>query len=144
VYYRIIGITRKGALREVPLHPCVERIVHEQIHQHRADHSTLRCTSRSWQSRPICSLEWRSQPPLDIQQKPVHLDVLAYRLEQEVMIDLIKGNHDRLPHSKTFLKQSSSHEQVIHSKACAYRSSADSNAPADRISCCFSPTSRAD
>ncbi|CAE6855117.1 hypothetical protein R69746_07542 [Paraburkholderia aspalathi] len=62
VYYRIIGITRKGALREVPLHPCVERVVHEQIHQHRADHPTLRCTSRSWQSRPICSLERRSQP----------------------------------------------------------------------------------
>src|SRR5258708_3857166 len=39
VDHRIIGITRKGTLREVSLHPCVKRIVHEQIHQHRADSS---------------------------------------------------------------------------------------------------------
>jgi hypothetical protein len=37
VDHRIIGITRKGTLREVSLHPCVKRIVHEQIHQYRAD-----------------------------------------------------------------------------------------------------------
>jgi hypothetical protein len=39
VDHRIIGITRKRTLREVSLHPCVKRIVHEQIHQHRADHA---------------------------------------------------------------------------------------------------------
>jgi hypothetical protein len=38
--YRIIGIARKGTLREVTLHPDVKRIVHEQIHQDRTDSAT--------------------------------------------------------------------------------------------------------
>jgi hypothetical protein len=70
--------------------------------------------------------------------------VLFYRTPEKPVVDGVKGNHDRLPHPKTFLNRSSSHEQVIHSKACACRSSADGNALADRISCCFFQTSRAD
>jgi hypothetical protein len=70
--------------------------------------------------------------------------VLFYRTSEKLVVDRVKGNHDRLPHPKTFLNRSSSHEQVIHSKACACRSSADGNALADRISCCFFQTSRAD
>src|SRR5258707_15573047 len=38
--YRIIGIARKGTLREVTLHPDVKRVVHEQIHQDRTDNAT--------------------------------------------------------------------------------------------------------
>ena len=71
-------------------------------------------------------------------------DPLADSLQKKAMVNGVEGNHDRLPHSKTFLNRSSSHEQVIHSKACAYRSSADGNALADHISCCFFQTSRAD
>jgi hypothetical protein len=70
--------------------------------------------------------------------------MLPHRFHHEFVINVVKGNHDRLPHPKTFLNRSSSHEQVIHSKACACRSSADGNALADRISCCFFQTSRAD
>ena len=97
VDHRIIGITRKGTLREVSLHPCVKRIVHEQIHQHRADHSALGCTAHPRQSRFVCSLKRRSQPPLDIQQDPVRLDVPAHRLEQEAMIDRKRSIFGVLP-----------------------------------------------
>jgi hypothetical protein len=37
--HRIIGIARKGTLREVTLHPDVNPIVHQQIHQDRTDHA---------------------------------------------------------------------------------------------------------
>jgi len=66
------------------------------------------------------------------------------QLRNRAVVDTFEGNHDRLPHPKTFLNRSSSHEQAIHSKACACRSSADGNALADHISCCFFQTSRAD
>jgi len=54
----------------------------------------LRGSAISRQAGALRSLEWRSQPPLDVQQDPVFLDVLAYRLEQEAMIDLIEGRFD--------------------------------------------------
>src|SRR5450759_4321213 len=92
--HRIIGITRKGALREVALHPAVKGIVHEQIHQDRTDHSPLRSSAIPRRAGTLRSLEWRSQPPLDVQQDPVFLDVLAYRLEHEAVIDLIEGRFD--------------------------------------------------
>jgi len=80
VDHRIIGVTRKRTLREVPLHPCVKRIVHEQIHQHRADHSALGCAADPRQSRSVRSLKRRSQPPLDIQQEAM-INLIECRLD---------------------------------------------------------------
>ncbi len=88
---RVIRISGKWAKWTGALHPAVECIMHEQIHQDRTDHTTLGCATVPRQARAICRLERCSQPPLDIQQDPVFPDVNAYRLHQEAMIDLIEG-----------------------------------------------------
>ena len=54
---------------------------------------------------------------------------------QQIMVDVVKGNDDRLPLSMTFLNRSSSREQAIPSKECDSRLSADGNTPAGRTSC---------
>src|SRR5438045_6669472 len=35
---RIVGVADKWTLRMLPLHPSVEGVMHEQVHQHRSDH----------------------------------------------------------------------------------------------------------
>ena len=43
--HRIIGIAGKGTLRQCLVHPAVEGVVQEQIHQEWADHTALRGTT---------------------------------------------------------------------------------------------------
>jgi hypothetical protein len=57
------------------------------------------------------------------------------RAHQKLMVDIIEGNHDRLPLSMTFLNRSSSREQATPSKEGDSRLLADGNAPAGRTSC---------
>jgi hypothetical protein len=45
-------------------------------------------------SRPRPASDYGNEPPLDIQQNPVFLDVGAYRFHQESMINLIEGRLD--------------------------------------------------
>src|SRR5260370_42569311 len=107
--HRIVGVPSKGAMRIGTLHPAIKRIMHEQVHQNRTDHAPLRSTALSRYSDTFIRLEWRREPPLDIKQNPVFLDVSAYRFHQENMIDLIEGRYYTLPISSTFpreLKQS--------------------------------------
>jgi hypothetical protein len=64
--YRIIGIARKGTLREVTLHPDVKRIVHEQIHQDRTDHAMDAKDNFEFERLiPLC----RSDSVLDLRHK---------------------------------------------------------------------------
>src|SRR5271169_6028852 len=56
------------------LHPDIERIMHEQVHQNRTDYSALRRATLQWHLSAFRRLERRSKPPLDIQQDPFLLD----------------------------------------------------------------------
>jgi hypothetical protein len=67
-----------------------QRVVHKQIHQDRADHAALWRTPRARQTRPIRSFERRSQPPLDVQQKPALLDMAPHRVHQQRMVNLVE------------------------------------------------------
>jgi hypothetical protein len=92
--HRIVGITGKRTARVGALHPGIESVVHEQIHQDRRDHSALRRTAVPRQPFASRSLERGSEPSLDIQQYPAFLDVAADRFHQETVIDLIEGRLD--------------------------------------------------
>src|SRR5215471_890091 len=91
VNHTIIGIAGERALWMFTLHPDIERIMHEQIHQDRGNHTALRGAALPRQLFPFSGLKRCSQPPFQIQQYPALLDVGAHRLEQETMIDLIEG-----------------------------------------------------
>ena len=94
VDHRVVGITGKRTAWVGALHPGIESIVHEQIHQDRRDYSALRRAAFPRHPLAIRSLERSSKPPLDIQQHPAFPDVAADRLHQETMIDLIEGRLD--------------------------------------------------
>ncbi|MDT4852325.1 hypothetical protein FQZ97_865520 [compost metagenome] len=72
------------------MHPGVEGIVHEQVHQEGTDHAALRGAAFAWNTNAVC-FERRNQPPLDVQQNPVFLDVGTHRFHQQLMIDVIEG-----------------------------------------------------
>lgn len=91
MHHRIIGVAGKRAVGAGTLHPGVEGIVHEQIHQEGTDHSTLRGAAFASDAHTVIRFERRNQPPLDVQKYPVLLDVQAHRLHQQPMIDLIEG-----------------------------------------------------
>ena len=63
----------------------------EQVHQYRTDHSALRRTTLPWHLSAFRGLKRRCEPPLDIQQDPILLDVAVNRFHQEAMIDLIQS-----------------------------------------------------
>src|SRR5215217_2091502 len=103
--HRIVGITGERALRIGALHPEVERIMHEQVHQDWTDDPTLRITPFPWNGDTLRSLERSSEPSFDIQQDPVFLDVLANGFHQERVIDLIKTSINTLPILTTIQKR---------------------------------------
>jgi hypothetical protein len=47
-------------------------------------------------------LHWRFEPALDVQDQPWFLSVFLYRPYQQILPDIIEGNHDRLPIISTF------------------------------------------
>src|SRR6266513_2869684 len=94
VNHRVIGIAGEPALWMSTLHPDIESVVHEQVHQNRAYHSALWRTAFPRQLLSLGSLERRSQPSFDVQQYPAPFDVGVRSLQQETMIDLIEGRFD--------------------------------------------------
>src|SRR5688500_11825152 len=74
VNHRIIRISGKWTLTDA-LHPAIERIMHEQIHQDRTDHTPLRCATLTRHADAVRYLKRGCQPSLDIQQDPVFPDV---------------------------------------------------------------------
>ena len=66
VNHRIIGVAREGTLWIRALHPAVERVMHEQIHQDRTDYAPY--TKGNFQFERVVK-GWRSTPILDLRLK---------------------------------------------------------------------------
>src|SRR5262245_46890374 len=66
---RIVSIPTPRELRECPCHPEIERVMHEQIREDRADNTTLRGTTRTLHPRPVLEPHRRLQPTYDVQQR---------------------------------------------------------------------------
>ncbi|MNT46636.1 hypothetical protein D3C72_1832960 [compost metagenome] len=66
VNHRIIRVAGKRTVWAGALHPSVECVVHEQVHQDRTDHTALGCAPRAGHTYPVRCLEWCNQPPFDV------------------------------------------------------------------------------
>ena len=81
-------------MRVGALHPPVEGVVQEQVGQQRADDTALRRASLPLLQAPIRQLHLGPQPPLDVEQDPVVLGVVAHRSHHEVPIDVVEETFD--------------------------------------------------
>jgi hypothetical protein len=66
VGYRIVGVAGERTLRGLPLHPSIEGVMHEQVHQHRADYSPYAKDNFQFERRIS---GWRKLSLLDMRRK---------------------------------------------------------------------------
>ena len=72
-----VGSPTPWELRECPCHPEIERVMHKQIRENRADDTSLRGAACTLYRCPILAFHWRFQPPFDVEQRPFALHVLS-------------------------------------------------------------------
>ncbi len=94
VNHRVVCVACEWTAWAGALHPSVECVVHEQVHQDGTDHAALRRAAVAWNAHAALRFERRNQPPFGVQNNPVFLDVGAYRLHQQPVIYLIEGRLD--------------------------------------------------
>ena len=108
VHDRVVGVALERTAREVPGHPDIERVVHEQVRQDRRDRRPLRSASAALLKGAVWVLERGSQPPLHVQQHPRAVGDRLDRADHEVPGDGVEGRHDTLPTSMASRRRSGS------------------------------------
>jgi integrase len=91
VHDRVVGVALERAAREVPGHPQVKRVVHEQVRQDRRDRRPLRGSLGSLLKGGARVLEPPGRPPLDIQQHSAGIGDRLDRLGHEVPRHLVEN-----------------------------------------------------
>src|SRR3970282_1586028 len=66
VHYRIIGVAGERTIRHVPPHPPIKRVMHEEIHEQRADQAPLRGTTDTLPKLSAVSHRARPQPAFNV------------------------------------------------------------------------------
>jgi hypothetical protein len=94
MYHRIVGVSRKWTQGKSTLHPKIEGVMHEQIHQQWTDHPALRRSFRSGFEVPFHILERSFQPALNIEKSPLFAYVLSDCLQQQFMIEVVERTFD--------------------------------------------------
>jgi hypothetical protein len=97
----VIREALEWAAREFPVHPRIERIMHEQVSQQRRNRGTLRGSLFPRDNGPVGHLHRRFQPPRDVQQDPPLAGVVSDRLQQKGMRNGVeKGPDINVQHSR--------------------------------------------
>lgn len=100
---RIIGITREGTLRMSPPYPDIKCVVHEQVHQKRTDHSSLRSSETAAFQLSFFRKSGSFEPAFQIEDRPFQFHVFMHGTHEEVVVDMIKGSFDiELDHPVVF------------------------------------------
>src|ERR1700751_502739 len=73
----VIGIPTPGKVGICPRHPKIERVMHKQIRENRADDTSLRRAACTLYRCAVLAFHWRFQPPFDVEQHPFALHVLS-------------------------------------------------------------------
>ena len=77
MYQPIIRIPAPWEVWVLSCHPCIKRVVQEQIRKYRTDNTALRSAFGSLDPRAILNFHRRCQPSFDVQQTPFALHVFA-------------------------------------------------------------------
>ena len=64
-----------------PVHPLIERVVHEQVGEQWRDRRPLRGSLLSCHESPVRHLHGGRQPPFDVEQNPLLVGVVSNRFE---------------------------------------------------------------
>ena len=83
------GISPAGSVRLI-----LTPVVHEQIRQNRADHTTLRGYRGFVQTVSHVPFHRRRQPSFDVEQRPLARHVFADSPEQKFMVDVVEQSFD--------------------------------------------------
>jgi len=79
VSYNIISVAFERTTGEHPVHPTIERVMHEEVGQQRGDRRSLWGAFLSGDDRPVGHLYGCFQPPFDVQQDPAQIGVVSDR-----------------------------------------------------------------
>jgi len=74
--------------------PRIECVVQEQIGQNRAHNAALRRPFVAYREAAILLLKRSRQPALDVQQHPTAIAMMAKRLHQHVVTDVVEETPD--------------------------------------------------
>jgi len=114
----VICVALERAAREFPVHPRIERIMHEQVSQQRRNRGTLRGSLLPRHHGPIRHLHRRFQPPRDIQQDPPLAGVVSDRFQQQGMRNGVeKGPDIKIQHPVLRPAPAAAHGQRVMSAA---------------------------
>jgi hypothetical protein len=86
----VIAIALEQDEPVLPDHPRVERVVQEHVRQQGRDRRPLRSSAIPRDHAAILALQRRFEPPLHVQQDPAQVGVTSYRLENEVMRNVVE------------------------------------------------------
>src|SRR6266511_889792 len=70
MYHDVIAVPFEPDGRELPVHPGIERVCHEEVRQHRRNRGTLRGPRLRCRPGAIRVLNWRCQPAPDVEHDP--------------------------------------------------------------------------
>jgi hypothetical protein len=95
----VIAVALEPDARILPNDPRVERVVQEHVGQQGRNRRTLRGSAIPIDQAAILALQWRFEPPLDVQPDPALIGVMSHRLQDEVPRDAIEeGPNVKIQH----------------------------------------------
>jgi len=90
----VVGVAFERDIRELPVHPAIERIVKKKIRQHGTDNRALRAASFPVHQGSVRHAHRCLEPPLEIQKHPCAVGVSAHRPHQKSPIDFVEETFD--------------------------------------------------
>ena len=90
----VVRVALERTSRMFPVHPTIERVVHEQVGEQGRDRRSLRGSLLSWDEGPVGHQYGGFQPPFDVQQDPPFVGVVSDRFEQQIMGNAVEEGPD--------------------------------------------------
>ena len=90
----IIRVTLERTAGVFPVHPLVERIVHEEVREQRRDRRSLWGSPLSRRVGSVSHRHGGFEPPFDVEQHPTLVGVVSDRLHEQIMGNAVKEGPD--------------------------------------------------
>src|SRR6202049_4349254 len=90
----VICVPFERTVRMFPVHPPIERIMHEEVGEQRRNRRTLWGSPLSCDEGPVWALHRGLQPPFDVEQYPSFVGVVSDRFQQQIMRNAVEEGPD--------------------------------------------------